>query len=384
MRFLTILLLVAVFQAHAVFVTVDDVVPMRADNGNLVSDQVRDGVETESSPPAPPRFGPQSSTKHIEWGFDFVERFDGLQDWAPNFSGGFGYTWDMTRMPKLANGTPGAWSFYTGQASTAKWIGGVADGKQVWRGTKSATIDMGGPSPRRGPNRLGLFFGDPDAPGPGQGYDSVRVFYMLWIPRAHFPTSCTNGCSTTDTVGVYTEGSPYTYFAYYKLGNINHGCDDSRCPRNDTYGEIVTVISILRNSYTSPSGAPPGLFLAESPRGQNNPTFARAGPSNLDAKIGQWWGVEMWMRTNDENTGSLLDMWTYTDTGVAEHVLVDAPYTFGSAAGDRNWDSFVLGGNNVWTWGPTMDAAYYVDDFIVDDGSKGQIGPRYFAAIAGE
>lgn len=326
-------------------------------------------------------FGPQSSTKATEWGFDFVEEFDGLQNWSPNYSGCCGYVWENSYMPKLANGGNSAWTFYSGDTSTGTWIGGAPDGKQVWRGTKSASIDMGGPAPSKGPTRLGVYFGNPANPAPASGYSDFRVFYMVWIPENHFPTSCTNGCSTTDTVGIYTNNQPYAYYAYYKLGNANHGCNGLTCPYNSTYGEIVTVFSILKNNYTSPSGAAPGLFLASSNRGQTLPVYARSGPSNLDSKMGGWFGVEFWIRNNPDNTGSLTDVWTYDQLGRSEHVLADNPYTFGSSAAGMNWDYFVLGGNKVYDYGDTMNSTYFVDDFIVDNGNKGQIGPRYFNAI---
>jgi hypothetical protein len=143
---------------------------------------------------AQPSFGPQSSTKYLEWDFDFVEEFDGLAEWVST-EGKVGNVHDVSKMPKLENGSDSAWGYYscwTDETPPQKWIGAYGDNR-VWRGDKSVAIDIGG---ARGPSRFGLFMGD--------GYEEFYLFFMVNIPKNEFPTSCEGG-DCKGNVGVYTQ-----------------------------------------------------------------------------------------------------------------------------------------------------------------------------------
>lgn len=337
-------------------------------------------------------FGPQSSNKNVLWDFDFVEEFDGLQDWAPNYSGCCNYIWDDAnpeRMPLLADGTRSSWVFYSGSTSPQKWIGGIADGKQVWRGTKAATIDMAGGSNALGPTRMGIYFGDARAPVVGDGYNSVRVFYMMYIPRNHFPTGCADGGSlATNCVAEYIEGQTQRLFGYYKLGDISINCgfDSSvydpagsaaRCATNSSYGEAYLILNWrMQNPQYTPSGLLPMVVP------QNAGEYAGDDAGSFTHLLGGWFGYEVYVRTQPGNATGLIDITIYDRDGNAANALVNQPFNIASGAQGKLWDYYVIGGNKSYTFGPTMDSAYYVDDFIVDAGEKGPIGPRYFAAIA--
>lgn len=94
-------------------------------------------------------------------------------------------------------------------------------------------------------------------------------------------------------------------------------------------------------------------------------------------------GVEFRLRNINNDTKFVMDIWVYDQQGNAQHVLRGHKFPIASAAHGGSWDHFLFGGNNSnsWTWGSSMESHYYIDDFIVDDGSKGRIGPRYFAII---
>lgn len=326
-------------------------------------------------------FGPQSSTKAQEWGFDFVEEFDGLQDWdqsgCRHNGGQCGGQFDTIRperMPRIqstgAQSAFGFFSVWSVETAAAPWIGSeTASGRKIWRGTKSATIDIG--ETNNGPSRLGLHF--------GEGYQHWSVFYMVWIPKNMFPTSCEGGsCGGGGPIGTYTEGLPYRYFASFKFNTFSIECNSSRCPVNDTYGEHTNVTVIKQNNY----GTPPGLELSSSSQNYSE-IHADDGGISLDSRMGNWWGLEISIQ-NVSPSQYRQNIWVYDANGTPYHVLNndlrDIPE---EVAHGGNWDHFLFGGNNSnsWDWGPTMQSHYYVDDLIIDAGSKGQIGPRYFSAI---
>src|SRR5690606_25585511 len=67
-------------------------------------------------------FGVQSSDKAAKWGFDFVEEFDGLQDWnqsscrlsgGTNACGNRHDTYAANLMPKTASGQKAAWGYFS-------------------------------------------------------------------------------------------------------------------------------------------------------------------------------------------------------------------------------------------------------------------------------
>lgn len=318
-------------------------------------------------------FGPQSSTKAQEWGFDFVEEFDGLRDWNQSALGRIGNQYEddnLARMPKLANGSTSAWGFFSSwdiDVSTHPWIGSASGGRQVWRGTKSAAIDLGDTG--NGPSRLGLHFG-------GDGYKDFSLFYMVWIPANMFPTSYIPGGSTLRGLGVYSENTPYAYYNSWKFNTFNVECNSARCP--DPYGLHHTIPHIKQYNYT-----PNGLYIQNENDGPEVGRALDAGDFTLNAFMGQWWGVEFRIRNNDADTAYTMDIWTYDQYGNSTHIMQGQTFPLVEAAHGGSWDVFWFGGNNsnTWEWGPTMQSHYYVDDFIVDAGSKGRIGPRYFNAL---
>lgn len=321
-------------------------------------------------------FGNQSSNRASEWGFDFVEEFDGLQDWdqssCRNGTSPCGDRYDTInpeRMPKLGNGSQSAWGYFSvwnTAPAPAPWIGSeTASGRKVWRGNKSLTIDIG--STNYGPSRLGVFM--------AEGYTHWSAFYMAWLPKNMFPTSCVGGsCSGGGPLGIYEDGKPYTYFASYKFNDLVMGCPSSNCPG---YGEHPFVNQIRQRNYD-----PKGLTIDFDPRGTEIWPSIDAGKS-LNHLMGDWFGFEISVENTNNNTQSRVNIWVYDKNGNAMHVLRDKVTTLPSNAYNSTWNQFVFGGNNAnsWTWGPTMQSHYYVDDFIVDHGSKGRIGPRYFNLI---
>jgi hypothetical protein len=314
----------------------------------------------------------------VEWGFDFVEEFDGLQDWNQSHLGRIGNQFDDTdldRMPKLADGSPSPWGYFSSwdiEVSTHAWIGDTTGGRQVWRGTKSAAIDLG--ETGHGPSRLGLFFGT-------DGYKDFSVFYMVWIPQNMFPTSCESADGSCDPgqLGIYTDGEPYTYYAAWKFNTFDMECNSTRCPppRGPAYGVHSTVPLIKQYNYT-----PNGLLILNANYPEPNIYAADAG-TTLNTFMGQWWGVEFRIRNNETDTAYTMDIWTYDRQGNSSHVMQGHAFPIVEEAHGGSWDRFFFGGNNSnsWVWGPTMLSHYYVDDLIIDAGSKGRIGPRYFDAI---
>jgi hypothetical protein len=322
----------------------------------------------------------QSSDKAALWGFDFVEEFDGLQDWNQSScleSNGLqcGNQWDSVhpeRLPHLANGTPSPWGYFSAWNTVtvdAPWIGSeTASGRKVWRGTKSATLDLG--PGNKGPSRLGLFM--------GKGYTHWSAFYMLWMPKNSFPTSCEGGsCGGGGPLGTYTEGQPYTYFASYKLHSFNMKCLSSHCPNSNTYGLQDSLTMIKQRNYT-----PVGLSFVHYNGVDHKIDYATDGGNSLDIMMGTWFGVEFNIE-NISNAEYRVNMWVYDQRGNAIQMMRDKIHTIAPEAQGGTWDQFFFGGNNAnsWTWGPTMSSHYYVDDLIIDNGSKGRIGPRYFRAI---
>lgn len=319
------------------------------------------------------QFEAQSSKRAAEWGFDFVEEFDGLQDWVRTGANEMNVH-DSSRMPKLENGGDSAWGYYSnwgGPAPLQPWIGGGKN-RPVWRGTKSLSIDLGGTS--YGPSRFGLQL--------GQGYKDFNLFYMVWIPKNMFPTSCEgSSCTGGGPIGTYTEGRPYTYYASWKFNTFNTDCGSAHCTgMNDTYGHHRTIPSIVQYNY----GANPGLTISNGNAGTSagSYTMAADGSRNLNGLLGDWFGVEFKIRNIGNDTQYEMDIWFYDKNGNATHAMRSKAFPI-TAGGKGVWDMFFFGGNNAnsWSWGPTMQSHYYIDDVIIDHGSKGQIGPRYFKRI---
>ena len=326
-------------------------------------------------------FGIQSSAKATQWDFDFVEEFDGLQDWdqssCRNGSSACGNRYDISTpelMPKAADGRKAAWGYFSvwnTKPAPAPWIGSeTASGRKVWRGNKSLTIDIG--ETNYGPSRFGLHMGD--------GYSNWSVFYMVWMPTNTFPTSCVGGaCGGGGPVGTYTKGLPYTYFASYKFNTFSMDCKSSQCPHNGSYGDQRSLINITQYNYN-----PFGLTMVKYNGYDRQINRTIEGGVPLNPYMGEWFGFEMNIENINSDTQYQANIWIYDSQGNSVHVLRDSVYAVHpkSHNGGR-WDHFFFGGNNAnsWTWGPTMSSHYYVDDLIIDNGSKGRIGPRYFSRI---
>ena len=222
-------------------------------------------------------FGPQSSEKHQEWGFDFVETFDGLQDWRGTQSGS---VTDQSDMPKLSSGSQSAWGWYSywGNMPTGHtWIANHGSDK-VWGETgKSLCIDLDDEVQGKGPSRFGLYFGDGS---PTSGYEEIYIFYMVKIQKNQWPTSISDS-----KVGSYSESSfpNYAYFASWKFGTMNMGMSGVH-----NYGGSSTTYSPYHIiPHIKPSGGK--LCLKLEPYGVDN----FSGDDSIENYIGdKWFGVE--------------------------------------------------------------------------------------------
>jgi hypothetical protein len=317
---------------------------------------------------AEPTFGPQSSALNVDWDFDFVETFDGLQDWVRNDGaiGNVSSVESLSKLPKLADGSESAWGYYSMWSTRTQeqsWIG-VRDGNKAWRGDKSLAIDLGG---RSGPSRLGLFMGD--------GYKEFYLFKMVNIPKNEWPTSCEGGACQSSATGIYTEGENYTWFSSWKFIAFNMGCASDWCvPYGPNYHQIAHIKKYNYGDY-------PGLTMHLESADHNNDTWGLGGDKNLNGYVGDWMGVEYHIKQTATQT--IWDIWVYDRAGNAMKVIDTEAYPTPSSAQSQSWNQVVFGGNNsaTYKWGDTMESVYYIDDVIVDDK---RIGPKYFAYIQGD
>lgn len=325
-------------------------------------------------------FGPQSSNKAAEWNFDFVEEFDGLQDWTGP-SARVGNDFNVANMPKLANGSNSAWGYYSKWGDSRKppapWIGSeTGSGRKIWRGTKSLTMDLG--ETAYGPSRLGVWF--------GKGYSSFNLFHMVYIPKNVFPTSCNPAGCLNGSIGEYREGQSYIYFPAWKFGTFDMDCQNADCrvgTGTESYG-AQHFVPVFRPS--SPTGLSQGIYIFNEKNNSPSATHrSDDGSGPVSRLFGQWMGYELQVRSTGATT-FLVDIWIYDQNGKEDHILRNASYSIAPEHVGKLWDRFFFGGNNSnsWSWGPTMQSHYWVDDLIIDDHSKGRIGPRYFAVIGGK
>jgi hypothetical protein len=331
------------------------------------------GIRTVSvSSTALASFGPQSSTFASDNGFDFAETFDGFQTWDSRLQleGNYDSTTSLAHMPKLADGSTSAWSYFSEWSDdpadpSIKWIDAYA-ADRVWRGTKSATIDIG--EHGLGPSRLGLYIDN--------GYEDVHIFFMVKIPINEFPTSCVGGsCQSGSPLGTYTEGETHAWLSSWKFFTPQVGCPSEACHPYSPVWNTITGI----NQYNY--GVDPGLTFQHSDADHIADDWARDGDGNshsINDYIGDWMGVEWRLRITE--TEVIMDQWIYDSNGAAEQVTVSKTWPIPADVVGKKWNQFFIGGNNSdsYSWGPTMQSEYQIDDVIVDDQ---RIGPKYFDCV---
>lgn len=319
---------------------------------------------------AAPSFGPQSSSKNTAWDFDFVEEFDGLQNWVRT-EGRIGNTDEASKMPKLLDGSDSAWGYFSmwgdSRVPDQDWIGEFGDNR-VWRGTKSVAIDIG--ETAKGPSRFGLHM--------GEGYTDFYLFYMVNIPKNQWPTSCIEGSCKAAATGVYSEGSPYTWYSSWKFNTFNMDCPSAMCPDRNTYSDKWMLLTHLKQyNY----GSAPGITMHFEGHGDDaQDKWATDGNSNLNSLIGDWFGIEY--HVIQLETETIFETWIYDQSGNATKIMDRGVWSTPEQAQGTKWNQFFFGGNNsnTYAWGPTMQSYYYLDDVIIDDK---RIGPKYFSLISG-
>jgi len=324
-----------------------------------------------------PNFGSQSSTAYLEWDFDFVETFDNLANWV-NHDGRVGNVTDISKMPKLSDGSDSAWGYYSmwsDHVQTQDWISNYGDNR-VWRGEKSACIDFEG---NGGPSRLGLYFGNSSNEYPeNTGYDDIYIFYMVNIRANNWPTDIDE-----NKVGTYTPGESYDWISSWKFNTLNMGGIAPHkyiSTTDDRYSTYHIVPHLKPDNYTQDGQ----IIVINALRDGEQEIFPARGKS-VDEYLNNWWGVEFHFRNVMEGDEQVTyqDIWIYGPDGQASQALTHARIVFESQSISNKWNEFYFGGNNsnTYTYGPTMQGDYYVDDFIIDDQ---RIGPKYFRIIKNE
>ena len=332
---------------------------------------------TTSARSSNPKFGNQSSTAYLEWGFDFVETFDNLANWV-NHDGRVGNVTDVSKMPMLEDGSDSPWGYFSmwsDHAQTQNWISNYGDNR-VWRGKKSACIDFEG---NGGPSRLGLYFGDPSNDHPeNTGYYDIYIFYMVNIRANNWPTHIDE-----NKVGTYTPGVSYKWISSWKFNTLNMGAIAPHKYISTTDGRYSTyhiVPHLKADNYTQDGQ----IIVINSLSDGEKEIFPARGKS-VDEYLNNWWGVEFHFRNVMEGDEQVTyqDIWIYGPDGQATQALTNERIVFETQSISNKWNEFYFGGNNsnTYTYGPTMQGDYYVDDFIIDDQ---RIGPKYFRIIKNE
>lgn len=368
-----------------------------------------------------PKFGSQSSSKNVEWGFDMVETFDNIADWPVSDGNASKILINansnpdcIPHLPKTINGnsTPiNHYSWWVSSPPTVDWImdhrkagGKIWDPLNTGKG-KSVCMDLShrqnnglGDGLNHGPNHFGWYFGG-DL-GRSAGYDEeFYVFFMYFIPKNMYPTyenSATN-------VGEYEDGKYYLYNGSFKFAtpgigfkNVNTHSDEDTytMSKGSTYGWVSRVfhISIPTSNKYFPrtvleghgyykNATPVPSFASE----QNTATKDTYGARGEYVTINEWRGIEFRYKKNtNNNEDGVFQVWDYDPKTGNATVLMDLSniwFTCGSLQADK-FNNFFIGGNNSnrWLWGDSMDPKYYVDDVIIN-GSR--IGPKYFKDVLG-
>lgn len=310
---------------------------------------------------ASPSFAQQSSNHYKTWNFDFVELFDDLKEWratlGPEVSDGKNTPWYFSLSHSLKHSQTSLNMNIIEKESSID----TSKKNDVWRGTKSATLDMQG---LKGPSQLALYLGD--------GYSDVYVFFMLHIPKNAFPTSCAGGNCQNGALGTYIEGEPYTWFSSWPLLSFNVDCPYFTCRPNNKAMEHS--LHIKHYDY----GLTPGLMLSLQDANQANELWAIDGNMNLDNRIGHWFALELHISQTDTETRYTI--WAYNQIGNTVALLEEKsiPITPESQGKKMNRIAFGAQDADTYTWGASMRSEYYIDDVIIDDK---RIGPKYFKII---
>lgn len=364
--------------------------------------------------------------EQLEENFDIAETFNGLQDWY-----GTKYSPDDSikeifsdnhpdDFPKKVDGTPSVWGYYSKandpSGGEKYWIGNF--GKETYFGAegKSAVIDL---SNIRGPSRLGTYFGNGES---NSGYEEIYIFYMIKVTSNQWPTQCEKDgkpykCQGDVPLGIYEHGQDYAFWASWKFNSIGSGFNSPRnwngsvIDPNHPYGdsEIVPYIRLynygpiprldgkegqIKNNLVlnmeirriSQPGTEAELVSSEDVRiteiRENTITWACTGCALI---ADEWMGVEF-QYTLEDPAGSgngEAKAWIYNKNGESKQAFSIKGVNFLPKSGQgHKFNRFFFGGNNSYsyTWGPTMEAPYYVDDFIIH---KSRIGPTYFGLLKG-
>ncbi len=358
----------------------------------------------------------------LEQKFDVVETFDDIDDWLVHSGTGDVYIeLNPGDFPTKNNGTaPSMWCYYSRWSDTLSpagqlWIGDFGAGTRWGSGGKSAVIDL---SNTEGPSRIGVYFGDGSD---DSGYSEIYVFYMTKISASQWPTQCVKdgadvGCMSAGGTGVYEAGKNYSYWSGWKFSDIGTGWNS--CQKwnggvpsfNDRYGDSSVLVGILLYNYgpiprvDGKPGQKQNIVLNLSVDGPsqkweecNNDRSVTdtwivpndSGPTRVTGRglgtaiiTDDWMGVEFHYRvekTAGTSRDGLMEAWIYTKDGdVLRSAHVEGVNFIKEANQGHKFNRFFFGGNNsgAYLWGPTMQAPYYVDDFIVH-GSR--IGPTYFS-----
>ena len=329
-------------------------------------------------------FGPQSSNRNVEWGFDFVETFDNLRDWLPSNPGNGNVT-DQSKMPKRSDGSDSAWTYYSfwGNSDGSKWIDNFGT-DNVWQGTgKSARIDLGN---TKGPSRFGLYYGDGSA---DSGYTEVYIFYMVRIPMNIFPTSCTSDCynSYAGGTGRYSQ-SEYDRYGYHaweawKFNTVDIGMEGSMVYQG-SFGRYSPYHIIPHIRRSRDLGDRLAINYQPNDNGDRSNVWCTDEPKSVEDFMPGWWGFEMRLRNVVEGSGkyTYTDIWLYDRDGNSWQVLDGFKKQYTSQPSSHKWNHFFFGGNynECWTPDSSMVEHYYVDDLIIN---SSRIGPNYFSMLGG-
>jgi len=328
----------------------------------------------------------------LEAEFDIVETFDQLQDWHGIDYGNV----DSGNLPILINGSQSKWTYYSdwnSEVANGEWISDFGVGTKIGGSGKSAIIDLGGTG--KGPSRLGLYFGNGSA---NSGYEDVSFFWRVKLPKKTWPTII----QPISKIGSYDESEEYQWVGSWKFASFSHGFLDSSHWANSSF------ISANCNEYYCAYGKcpfVPHIYPYSGDNIDNKPTLRFEtkcydteilyenimANNNGDTSISldQWIGIEFHFKLNtlsNTSANGIIDIWIYDEVGNSILLFHADNYELRDALNmAHKYNKFFFGGNNsgYWIWDASMQSWYYVDDFIIDDGSNGRIGSRYFTLLNG-